>query len=85
VHLWLEARFGWILPTLGDTKKAKDANTDFASLAQTMTERKAMLLAKGVPPAAEAAMVAGSHGKGDSPAQAADKSTTRAPKTRAAK
>ena len=65
--------------------KAKDANIDFAALAQTMTERKAMLLAKGVPPAAEAAMVAGSHGKGDSPAQAADKSTTRAPKTRAAK
>jgi Family of unknown function (DUF5670) len=30
-------------------------------------------------------MVAGSHGKGDSPAQAADKSTTRAPKTRAAR
>ncbi len=65
--------------------KAKDANIDFASLAQTMTERKATLLAKGVPPAAETAMVAGSHGKGDSPAQAAAKSTTRAPKTRAAK
>jgi iron-sulfur cluster repair protein YtfE (RIC family) len=65
--------------------KAKDTNIDFASLAQTMTERKATLLARGVPPAAEAAMVAGSHGKGDSPAQAADKSTTRAPKTRATK
>ena len=65
--------------------KAKDANIDFASLAQTMAARKATLLGQGVPPAAEAAMVAGSHGKGDSPAQAADKSTTHAPKTRAAK
>ena len=65
--------------------KAKEANIDFASLAQTMTVRKATLLAKGVPPAAEAAMVAGSRGKGDSPAQAADKSTTRVPKTRTAK
>ena len=65
--------------------KAKDANIDFEALAQTMTARKATLLAKGVPPAAEAAMVAGSHGKGDSPAHAADKSATRAPKTRAAK
>ena len=43
------------------------------------------LLAKGIPPAAEGVMVAGSHRRGDSPAPAADKSTTRAPKTRAAK
>jgi hypothetical protein len=50
-----------------------------------MMERKAKLIAKGVPADAEAAMVAASHGKGDSPAQEADKSKTRAPKTRSAK
>lgn len=65
--------------------KAKDAKVDFAALAQTMMERKATLRAKGVPPAAEAAMVAASHGKGDSPAKAADKPAARAPKTRKAK
>src|SRR5512140_262189 len=61
--------------------KAKDSKVDVASLAQTMAERKTTLLATGVAPAAEAAMVAGSHGKADSPARAADKSATRAPKT----
>jgi hypothetical protein len=65
--------------------KAKDAHIDFEALAQAMMERKAKLIAKGVPADAEAAMVAASHGKGDSPAQAADKSKTRAPKTRSAK
>ncbi len=65
--------------------KAKDSNIDFEVLGQAMTARKTALLGKGVPPAAEAAMVAASHGKGDSPAQAADKSTTRATKKRAAK
>ena len=65
--------------------KANDAKIDFELLARKMTERKATLVAEGVPPAAEATMVAGSRGKGDSPAQAADKSTTRAPKTRTAK
>ena len=57
--------------------KAKAADIDFASLAQTMTERKATLLAEGVPPAAEAAMVAGRHGKGDSPAKTALQTKTR--------
>src|SRR5512140_549722 len=65
--------------------KAKDAAMDFEKVAQAMMERKTTLLAKGVPPAAEDVMVAASHGKGDSPARAADKSTTRAPKTHAAK
>jgi hypothetical protein len=65
--------------------KAKDARLDFEALSQAMLKRKATLLAKGVPKVAEAAMVAGSHGKGDSPAQAADRSTTRAPKTHTAR
>src|SRR5512140_257769 len=64
--------------------KAKEADIDFEALGQAMMKRKAKLIAKGVPADAEAAMVAASHGKGDSPAQAADKSKPRAPKTRAA-
>jgi hypothetical protein len=64
--------------------KAKDANIDFASLAQKMTERKTTLLAKGVRPTAGSAMVSGSYGKGDSPAQAAGKLTKHALRTRAA-
>lgn len=63
--------------------KAKDAKIDFVSLARTMTERKEELMAEGVPPTAEDAMVAGSRGKGDSPAQAAKRATTRVTKTKA--
>ena len=65
--------------------KAKRADIDFEALSQKMLQRKARLLTKGVPPAAEATMVAASHGKGDSPARAADNSKTRAPKTRSAR
>lgn len=65
--------------------KAKDAKIDFEALSQVMMKRKAVLLAEGVPPDAEAAMVAASQGKADSPAQAADKSKIRAPKTGSAK
>jgi hypothetical protein len=65
--------------------KAKDASIDFVALGQTIVERKATLLANGVPPAAEAAMVAARHGKGGSPARAANKSKTRASKTPLAK
>jgi hemerythrin-like domain-containing protein len=61
--------------------KAKSADIDFEALSQKILKRKEALLAKGTPPDAEAAMVAASHGKGDSPAQAADKSKTRASKT----
>jgi hemerythrin superfamily protein len=57
--------------------KAKDAAIDFEALSKAMLQRKEMLLAEGVPPAAEDAMVAASHGKGDSPARAAQK--TKAP------
>ena len=65
--------------------KAKDASVDFEALAQEMLARKATLIADGVPADAEAGMVAASRGKGDSPAQAADKSKARAPKPRTAK
>jgi hypothetical protein len=44
------------------------------TLGDTKTNPAFALLKKDQP-AAETAMVAGSHGKGDSPAQAADKST----------
>lgn len=60
--------------------KAKDAAIDFEALTEAMSHRKEKLLANGIPPVAEEAMVAASHGKGDSPAQAAHK-----PKSRAAK
>ncbi len=58
--------------------KAKDASLDFEALSQAMLRRKKTLLATGVPPVAEEAMVAASHGKGDSPAHAAQKPKSRA-------
>jgi hypothetical protein len=63
--------------------KAKDAAIDFEALSNAMVQRKETLLAKGVPPAAEDAMVAASHGKGASPAQAAHKTKPRAAKSHA--
>jgi hypothetical protein len=54
-------------------------NLDFEALAQKMTARKQRLLKHGVRPAREDAMVTASHGKGDSPAQAAKR---KAPKLR---
>ena len=53
--------------------KAKGAAIDFDALNQAMLKRKEKLLAIGVPPAAEEAMVGAMHGKGDSPAQAAQR------------
>ena len=58
--------------------KAKDATIDFEALSKAMSQRKEMLLVKGVPLAAEDTMVAASHGKGDSPAHAAQKTKSRA-------
>jgi hemerythrin-like domain-containing protein len=63
--------------------KAKDAAIDFEALSKAMVKRKETLLAKGAPPAAEDAMVASSHGKGDSPAQAAHKTKSQAAKSHA--
>ena len=65
--------------------KAKSANIDFEALSQKILKRKETLLAEGTPPDAEAAMVAASRGKGDSPAKAADKSKTGAAKTHSRK
>jgi hemerythrin superfamily protein len=53
--------------------KAKDASLDFDALTSAMLKRKQGLLAKGIPPTAEDAMVARSRGQGDSPARAARK------------
>jgi len=60
--------------------KAKDAKVNFEELSKAMLQRKETLLAEGVPPAAEEGMVAASHGKGDSPAQATQKTKSRARK-----
>jgi hemerythrin superfamily protein len=65
--------------------KAKDSNIDFEALSRAMLQRKQTLLAQGVPVVAEEAMVAGSHGKGDSPAQAAQIPKPHTPKRRQAK
>jgi hypothetical protein len=51
--------------------KAEDAKVDFDALGEKMLQRKRALQTKGVPPAAEEAMVAASHGRGDSPARSA--------------
>jgi hypothetical protein len=51
--------------------KAKGMKVDFEALAERMLQRKEKLLAEGVPPVGEDAMVKASHGKGDSSAQAA--------------
>ncbi len=51
--------------------KAKSVKVDFKALAEKMRRRKEKLLADGVPPVGEEAMVKAAHGKGDSPAQAA--------------
>jgi len=60
--------------------KAKDATVDFEALSKAMLRRKETLLAEGTPPVTEEAMVAASHGKGDSPARASQKSKSRTPK-----
>ncbi|MDP8988678.1 MAG: hemerythrin domain-containing protein [Acidobacteriota bacterium] len=63
--------------------KANGAAIDFEALKQKMVDRKETLLAKGVPKAAEAVMVGAMHGKGDSPARAAEKA--KAPPKRSGK
>jgi hypothetical protein len=63
--------------------KAKDAAIDFEALSKAMALRKETLVAKGEPPVAEDAMVAASHGKGDSPGQAAHKIKPRSAKSHA--
>ncbi len=60
--------------------KANDAAIDFEALNLKMVDRKQKLLANGVPKVAEAVMVGAMHGKGDSPAQAAEKAKAHHPK-----
>ena len=62
--------------------KARTVKLDFAELAEKMATRKETLLAGGVPPAGEEAMVKASRGKGDSPAQAAKRKAPKLPKRR---
>ena len=64
--------------------KVKDAHVDFEDLNQKILRRKEILLAKGVPPTAEEAMVHASHGQGDSPARAAHKKQPSTHKSRSA-
>ncbi len=51
--------------------EVKKTDIDLVSLGRKMAQRKEELMAKGVPPTAEDAMVQCSHGEGDSPAKAA--------------
>lgn len=63
--------------------KAQKVKLDFAALAEKMSARKEKLLADGVPPVGEEAMVKASRGKGDSPAQAAKRKPPKLPKRKA--
>ena len=72
----IEEEEGEMLP------KAQKVKLDFEALAEKMTARKEKLLAVGVPPVGEEAMVKASRGKGDSPAQAAKRKAPKLPKRR---
>jgi hypothetical protein len=63
--------------------KAQKVKLDFKALAEKMNARKEKLLAGGVPPVSEEAMVKASRGKGDSPAKAAKRKAPKLPKPRA--
>ena len=60
--------------------KAEKAKVDFEALAAKMTRRKERLLADGVPPASEDAMVRSAHGRGDSPARSARRKAPKLPR-----
>ena len=72
----IEEEEGEMLP------KAQKVKLDFEALAEKMTARKEKLLAVGVPPVGEEAMVKASRGKGDSPARAAKRKAPKLPKRR---
>jgi hemerythrin superfamily protein len=72
----IEEEEGEMLP------KAQKVKLDFKALAEKMTARREKLLAVGVPPVGEEAMVKASRGKGDSPAQAAKRKAPKLPKRR---
>ena len=62
--------------------QAQKVKVDFEAIAEKMTRRKERLLEDGVPPVGEEVMVKASHGKGDSPAQAAKRKPPRLPKSK---
>lgn len=62
--------------------KAQKVKIDFEMLAQKMARRKERLLAAGVPPVSEDAMVRASRGRGDSPARAAKRKAPKLPRGR---
>jgi hemerythrin-like domain-containing protein len=72
----IEEEEGEMLP------KAQKVKLDFEALAEKMTARKEKLLAVGVPPVGEEAMVRASRSRGDSPAQAAKRKAPKLPKRR---
>jgi len=57
--------------------KAREVKVDMGKLGAKLLARKQQLQEQGVPEVAEDVMVAASHGKGDSPAQAAKRKPTR--------
>jgi Hemerythrin HHE cation binding domain len=61
--------------------KAKSLKLNFEALADKMRSRKEKLLADGVPPVGEEVMVKAARGKGDSPAQAAQRKAPKLPKS----
>jgi hemerythrin-like domain-containing protein len=60
--------------------KAQKAKVDFEALTAKMARRKERLLAEGVAPVAEDAMVKASRGRGDSPARASKRKAPKLPK-----
>ncbi len=63
--------------------KAQKVKIDFTGLSEKMARRKEHLLAVGVPPVGEEAMVEAARGKRDSPAQAAKRKPPKLPKRKA--
>jgi len=61
--------------------KARAVNLDFEKLGKQMLQRRQQLLNKGVPHVGEEAMVAATHSRGDSPAQAAHRKRRPAKRT----
>src|SRR4051812_11225367 len=73
----IEEEEGEMLP------KAQKVKLDFLALAEKMAARQEKLLAVGVPPVGEDAMVKASRGKGDSPARAARRKAPKLPSRKA--
>lgn len=59
--------------------KARDLHIDFQALGKKMERRREELIAKGLPPTAEDAMIGKVHGRDDSPARAAHRKKSPGP------